>query len=1229
MSGFTPSVSNRIAQPTGTSYTDTGLAAGTYFYKVTSEDAAGNVSVPSTQATATVSAGTKTGLVASYGFDEGTGTTTADRSGNANTGTLSNATWASGGGKFGNALFFNGTSARVNVSDSASLHLASGMTMEAWVKPSLISSAFQTVVLKEQTNDLAYALYANTRTFHPDSEAYIGTGSAKVVDGTSTLPTGTWSHVAATYDGSALRLYVNGSQVSQVAASGSILSSTGALRIGGNNVWGEWFNGWIDEVRVYNRALSTAEIQDDMNISITPDTIAPTLTAKTPASGSAGINVGSPVTATFSELMRASTLNSSTFVLKDASNNVVPASISYNPSTNVGTLTPLVALQYGANYTATIKGGTGGVTDYVGNALAADISWSFTTEASPPQILVVNSTGNPFTTYLTEILRNEGVNAFTTLDASLIAPAALTNFDVVVLGNVSLTAGQVATLSSWVNGGGNLVAMRPDKQLAGLLGLSDAGATLSNAYLKVDTATAPGAGIVGQTIQFHGSADLYTLNGATEHRHPLLERQHCDRQPGGDAALGWLERRPGGGVHLRPRPLGRATPARATRPGPARSATASLGIRPDDMFYGAKAGDVQPDWIDTSKIAIPQADEQQRLLVNLITLMERDKLPLPHFWYLPRGQQGGGRDERRRPLAGTTGGTASHFDRFKALSTAGCVVANWECVRATSYIFPTARSRTRRPPAYIGRGLRGGAAPDRLRRLQRDAESPGRAARDVRHPARAVHARSTRACPSPVSSRTHCVDWPDWASEAKVELAHGIRMDGNYYHFPAAWIGTKPGFLNGGGFPMRFADIDGSLIDVYQENTNMDDEAGQVYPATVDALLDNALGAHGYYGAFGTNIHTDSPAPKPDDEAIVASAQARGVPVISYKQMLDWTDGRNNSTIRALTWSAGSRSLTFTTTVAAGANGLQTMLPTHGPTGTLTAPHLRRHPASYTLQTDQGHRVRDVPDEHRLVYRIVFLEANDLDARIGSKLDPSSTFSAWRQRARATRIVPMGLVEAVDHGRRRRVAAARVALALAAGLVALSLVSDSAPAGSGLVAAYAFNEGAGAVATDASGNDHPGAIQGAAWTTGHTGTALSFDGTTSNVAIGSLGTFYKSGFTLEAWVRKRDDEDRRRHRRQLDPFGERRADALGQLVDRPLRAHPGHVFHLPRLGSAAGRRPVAVRRRHLRRHDWRASTSTARSPPRAPSPATSATRTRGASVPTTTRPPGLFDGDDR
>ena len=63
----------------------------------------------------------------------------------------------------------------------------------------------------------------------------------------------------------------------------------------------------------------------------------------------------------------------------------------------------------------------------------------------------------------------------------------LAQFDVVVLGDTALNAGAGDDADDWVNGGGNLIAMRPDKQLAGLLGLTDAGTTLANAYLQVDT----------------------------------------------------------------------------------------------------------------------------------------------------------------------------------------------------------------------------------------------------------------------------------------------------------------------------------------------------------------------------------------------------------------------------------------------------------------------------------------------------------------------------------------------------------------------------------------------------------------------------------------------------------------------------------------------------------------------------------------------------------------------
>ena len=91
----------------------------------------------------------------------------------------------------------------------------------------------------------------------------------------------TWSHLAATYDGSNIRLYLNGTLVRTVAATGNMTASTGALRIGGNSIWGEYFAGLIDEAHVYNRALSAAEVTTDMNVSAPPS--APRLTITSPA----------------------------------------------------------------------------------------------------------------------------------------------------------------------------------------------------------------------------------------------------------------------------------------------------------------------------------------------------------------------------------------------------------------------------------------------------------------------------------------------------------------------------------------------------------------------------------------------------------------------------------------------------------------------------------------------------------------------------------------------------------------------------------------------------------------------------------------------------------------------------------------------------------------------------------------------------------------------------------
>jgi glucose/arabinose dehydrogenase len=250
-----------------------------------------NVAAPASAATYTATYTPVTaspGLIAAYAFNEGLGSTTADATGKGHIGSLSGATWTTAG-KNGNALSFNGTNNLVSVADAADLDFSTGLTMEAWVRPTTLSG-WRTVALKEAPGEaLAYALYAHDNA--PRPAGTLNTGGVDInVMGSAALPLSTWTHLAVTYDGSNARLYVNGGQAGVLAASGDLRSTGNPLTIGGNNVWGEWFAGQIDDLRIYNRALSAGEIATDMTTPVggapPPDTTLPTVSVTSPAGAS-------------------------------------------------------------------------------------------------------------------------------------------------------------------------------------------------------------------------------------------------------------------------------------------------------------------------------------------------------------------------------------------------------------------------------------------------------------------------------------------------------------------------------------------------------------------------------------------------------------------------------------------------------------------------------------------------------------------------------------------------------------------------------------------------------------------------------------------------------------------------------------------------------------------------------------------------------------------------------
>jgi hypothetical protein len=183
---------------------------------------------------------------------------------------------------------------------------------------------------------------------------------------------------------------------------------------------------------------------------------------------------------------------------------------------------------------------------------------------------------------------------------------------------------------------------------------------------------------------------------------------------------------------------------------------------------------------------------------------------------------------------------------------------------------------------------------------------------------------------------------------------YGIRLDTNYYYWPPNWVNNTPGHFTGSAMPMRFADLDGTLIDVFQAVTQITDESQQSQPFTIDTLLDRALGPDQHFGVITVNAHTDPPGSHEDDvgEEVIASAIERNVPIVTARQMLEWLDARNNSRFGALAWLDDA--LTFTIFPGTLANGLTAQIPARSATGTLANVTRNGLSVTYALASLKG-----------------------------------------------------------------------------------------------------------------------------------------------------------------------------------------------------------------------------------------------------------------------------------
>lgn len=542
-----------------------------------------------------------------------------------------------------------------------------------------------------------------------------------------------------------------------------------------------------------------------------------------------------------------------------------------------------------------------------------------------------------------EVLRIEGLPYAQGQWMADMTPADLVNASVAIVLPGAIPVEQVEILRDFVLAGGGLVAIQPAPELAVLCGLTWVDRLTDGGYLR----TRPGAlgvgGIAGESMQFHAPLRHYRLDGAEAIAFV------CSRDGIATATPAVTYHRVGrGGVATWCYDL--AASVVRTRQGPIERA----GLEADGL-EGVRAVDMFVDFVDLDRIHLPQADEQQRLLVNLLNIVSNT--PLPRLWYFPNNADSvlictG--DSHNNP-ASAVDEVLRRIERFDGAMT----------VYYTPLPSSTVRRAMRRVRDWLEtRPLTGDLMPptDVVTPYHADVWR-ARGHEFALHPyveegleagwARYWQQFTGLGFGGFETTRTHRVLWHGWTDTPYVQAGYGVRMNLDYYHVGPTFQRVNGswafGHFTGSGLPMRFVDAEGRLIDAWQQNTHLVDEqviempwganfVGSTPEAAIeigDDLIQRAVA--GAYAAIGAQFHLDPfavPGPWTDGagtylEGVLTSCQTHGVPILAAQQWLNFTRVRAATQMDGFASAADRQRHHFTIRVGERGEATTLLVPLH------------------------------------------------------------------------------------------------------------------------------------------------------------------------------------------------------------------------------------------------------------------------------------------------------------